>query len=803
MAKKKAKKKKFTLNTPRVVRWLWIVVAAPFALLAAMLLLTGLGVFGKLPTFEELENPRNNLATEIYSEDGKMIGSFFVDNRTLVGYRDLNDSLVAALVSTEDMRYYAHSGIDFMSLARVGVKTVLLGQRQGGGSTISQQLAKNLFRIREKADSEAGISRKDPSIVIFKLQEWITAVRLEYNYTKEEIIAMYLNTVEFGSNAYGIKSAAQTFFNKEPSELTINESATLVGIINAPTRFSPTRNPENSKARRNTVIARMEASGFITRQQRDSLQALPLVTDYRPISHTSGSGTYFREMLRLTMTARKPVREDYNNANRTAAENEWNYEAALREWENNPLVGWTHKNLKPDGTPYNIFRDGLKIYTTINSSMQEYAEEAVWSRLENDIQPAMDAQIRNTKQVFVNTPKADADRLVRNGMRYSDRYREMKKAGATDAEIDKAFDTPVQMRVFTYKGDRDTLMTPRDSVLHHKKIMRASFMAMDPATGHVKAYVGGPDFRYFKYDQVKQGKRQVGSTIKPFIYTFAIDQLGYTPCTQVQNVRTTIETDTGEPWQPREASMKEDTYDGLFKDLWWGLALSRNNFSAWIMKQAKNPVAVADLIHRMGIKSYIYPVYALSLGTPDFSLYEMVGAYGTFANSGVYTEPIFVTRIEDRHGNLISAFTPTTSDAVSEHTAYTMLQMLQNVVSRGTAGRLRSQYGFTAQIGGKTGTSQENRDAWFMAVTPKIVAGAWVGGEDPAVHLRSRGEGSALALPIFGEFMKRVYADPRLGIYQTDTFRVPPGAVIYDCNTHREEASQQDPGTPDDDEFFD
>ena len=779
------------LKTKKAVKWFWIIVTAPFALLIFLLLLTALGVFGKLPSFEELENPKNNLATEIYSEDGKMIGSFFIQNRSYVDYKELNDSLVAALISTEDMRFYSHSGIDFISLARVALKTVAMGNRsQGGGSTITQQLAKNLFP-RDTAVYNNPISRGG-KLVISKLKEWITAVKLEYNYTKEEIIAMYLNTVAYGSNAFGIKSAAHTFFNKLPSELTIPEAALLVGVVNAPTRYSPIRNPERALARRNTVISRMKDCGFISRAQRDSLQKLPIELDYRPISHNEGSGTYFREMLRTVMTAKRPERSQYTN--------DWDYEQEVKRWDSNPLYGWCHKNTKADGTPYNIYRDGLKIYTTIDASMQQYAEEAVQQRMANDVQPAFDAQYKRTKVLFRNMNKEQVEQIIRNAMRYTDRYRRLRNAGATEEEIDKEFNTPVEMRVFSYKyGEVDTVMTPRDSILYHKAIMRASFMALDPSNGHVKAYVGGPSYRYFKYDMVKQGKRQVGSTIKPFIYTFAIDHLGYTPCTMVPNLPTTIETDTGEPWQPKEAGKVE--YDGRPRPLKWGLANSRNNYSAWIMKQAKQPAAVADFIHKMGIMSYIDPVYALCLGTPDVSLFEMVGAYATFVNRGVYTEPIFVTRIEDRHGNLISSFSATSSDAISEQTAYTMLGMLKNVINAGTAGRLRWQFGFTGDMGGKTGTSQENRDAWFMGVTPKLVAGVWVGGEDQSVHLWSRGEGSALALPIYGEFLKRVYADPRLGIRQTDLFQAPVGAVSYDCDPE-EEVIEEPSITPEEDEFF-
>ena len=615
-----AQRKKAGIS-PKTIKWIWGVIFAPFALLAVMLLLTALGLFGRMPSFEELENPRSNLATEIYSEDGKVIGSFFVQNRSYVQYEDLfpADSafhirldghdvppIVAALIATEDARFRTHSGIDIPSLARVAVKTVLLqNTSQGGGSTITQQLAKNLFP-RDTVRNRGRIVRSS-KLVVSKLKEWITALKLEYNYTKEEIAAMYLNTVEYGSNAYGIKSAAQTFFNKEPHELNVQEAAVLVGVVNAPTRYSPILNPKNALVRRNLVLSRMEEAGALTRRQRDSLAALPIVTNYKPVSHNEGAATYFREMLRLVMNARPPKRSQFYN--------EWDYDQAVKEYNENPLYGWCHKNRKADGTPYNIYRDGLKIYTTINSVMQTYAEQAVQRQMEKEIQPKMDAQFRATKTLFVDADKEERDRIMRHAVRYSDRYREMKHAGAGEKEINAAFDKPCNMRVFTYKGERDTLMTPRDSILHHKRIMRAAMVSLDPATGFVKAYVGGPNFRYFKYDMAKQGKRQIGSTIKPFVYTFAIDHLGLTPCTMVPNLPTTIETANGTAWSPKEAGNVE--YDGVLHPLKWGLARSRNNYSAWIMKQAKQPAAVADFIHNMGIRSYIDPVPALALGSSE------------------------------------------------------------------------------------------------------------------------------------------------------------------------------------------
>ena len=787
-----------------MIKWIWCVALAPFAFVGVLLLLTALGVFGRMPSFEELENPRSNLATEIYSEDGKVIGTFFVQNRSYVQYADLfpSDStlrirldgyevppIVAALISTEDIRFRGHSGIDIPSLARVAVKTLLMqNTSQGGGSTITQQLAKNLFP-RDTARNRGAVVRK-AKLVTAKLKEWITALKLEYNYTKEEIAAMYLNTVEFGSNAYGIKSAAHTFFNKEPDELNVQEAAVLVGVVNAPTRYSPVRNPDNALARRNLVLSRMEEAGALTRRQRDSIAALPIVLNYRPVSHNEGSATYFREMLRLVMNAERPKRSQFYN--------EWDYDQAVKEYDENPLYGWCLKNRKADGTPYNIYRDGLKIYTTINSVMQSYAEQAVQRQMEKEIQPKMDAQYRSTKTLFIGADREERERIMRHAVRYSDRYREMKNAGASEKQIQAAFDKPCDMKVFTYKGERDTLMTPRDSILHHKRIMRAAMVALDPRTGFVKAYVGGPNFRYFKYDMAKQGKRQIGSTIKPFVYTFAIDHLGMTPCTMVPNLPTTIETANGTAWSPKEAGNVE--YDGVLHPLSWGLARSRNNYSAWIMKQAKQPAAVADFIHNMGIRSYIDPVPALALGSLESNVFELVSAFSTFANQGVHTDAIFVTRIEDRQGNLIASFIPQSQDAISERTAYTMLTMLQGVVNAGTAGRLKWQFGFNdVEIGGKTGTSNQNRDAWFMCVAPKLVAGAWVGGEDQSVHFVRGGEGSVMALPIVGDFMKRVYDDGRFGIGRGDQFLRPAMMPRYDCD---EEVDPGKPDTSDEDDFF-
>ncbi|MBR3847154.1 MAG: penicillin-binding protein [Alistipes sp.] len=799
-------KKRWWEVSPRTIKWLWVIVLFPIVLLLLLLILTALGLFGRMPSFEELENPKSNLATEIYSEDGKVISTFFIQNRSYVQYADLfpRDSadyitldgyrvppVVAALISTEDVRYRSHSGIDIPSLFRVAIKTVMMQRSsQGGGSTITQQLAKNLFP-RDTVRNRGKIV-KTSKLVVAKLKEWITALKLEYNYTKEEIATMYLNTVEYGSNAYGIKSAAQTFFGKEPCDLTVQEAAVLVGVVNAPTRYSPVRNPENALNRRNLVLSRMAVAGALTQEQCDSISALPIVLNYKPISHNEGTATYFREMLRLTLTAQKPRRNQFFY--------EWDYEQALKEYEQNPIVGWCHKNQKADGTNYNIYRDGLKIYTTINSRMQSYAEQAVQRQMEVEIQPKMDAQYRWSKVLFVNTEPEEQERIINRAIRQSDRFYEMKEAGFSEQQILASFNVKCPMKVFTYKGERDTLLTPRDSILHHKRILRASFVAMDPRTGFVKAYVGGPNFRYFKYDMAKQGKRQIGSTIKPFIYTFAIDHLGLTPCTMVPNLPVTIETANGQAWSPKEAGKVE--YDGVLHPLMWGLALSRNNYSAWLMKQAKEPAAVADFIHNMGIRSYIDPVPALCVGSSESNTYELTSAFSTFANGGVHTDPIFVTRIEDRQGNLIASFIPQSQDAISERSAYTMLTMLKRVVNSGTAGRLKWMFGLNdVDLGGKTGTSNENRDAWFIGVAPRLVAGAWVGGEDQQVHLTSRGEGSVVALPIVGDFFKRVYDDGSLGVSRNDLFVRPPRTPDYNCEMSVD--PEQAEGEPQqEDDFF-
>ena len=769
--------KKTSTKKNRLITCLWTLIVAPIALLALMLILTALGAFGRMPTFEELENPKSNLATKIYADDGKEIGGFFVQNRSYKLYSDLfpSDStklitiddrhmpaIAAALVATEDVRFFSHSGIDLVSLARVGVKTIAMRHSsQGGGSTITQQLAKNLFP-REKSDS--GKIVRFIKLVISKFKEWITAIKLESNYTKEEIIAMYLNVVEYGSNSFGIESAAKTFFGKAPHELNIQEAAMLVGVVNAPTRYSPVLNPKNAVNRRNLVLQRIQAAGGLTQEECDSISALPITLSYKPVSHNLGRATYFREMLRTTMNAKRPERKQFGN--------DWDYEQACKEYDTNPIVGWCHKNRKADGSPYDIYRDGLRIYTTINPAMQEYAEEAMQKQMKNTIQPAMNRQIRATGRLFHRISKKKEEQIIKQAMRTSERFHNMRAAGYSDDDIYASFEKKVRTTIFTFNGERDTLITPRDSILHHKGIMRATLVAIEPKTGHVKAYIGGPEFKYFKYDNAKQGKRQVGSTVKPFVYCFAIDHLGLSPCTMVPNLPVTIEYGRGRKWSPKEAG--GGGYDGVLHPLRWGLTRSRNNYSAWIMKQTRQPQAVANFIHDMGVKSYINPVYPLCTGSWESNVYEMVGAYCTFANEGVYNNPLFVTRIEDRQGNVISSFATSSQDAISKESAYTMLQMMKRVINQGTGSRLVRLYGMGGvDIAGKTGTTNANRDAWFICVTPNLAVGSWVGAEDQTVSLYRGGEGSVMALPIVGEFLQKVHADPNINVNRSDKFVRP------------------------------
>jgi len=745
----------------KITKWFWIVITLPVVCMVLALLLVAL--FAKIPSFEQIENPDSNLATLLISEDGKVINTYHIENRSYVSYDQIPKHIIDAAVATEDARFYRHSGIDFRGLGRVAVKTLLMGDSsQGGGSTITQQLAKTLYP-RQDVSSKIPGGRQIKMIGI-KLKEWITAVKIERNYTKQEIVTMYLNQIFFGGNAYGIKAAANTFFAKDPSELTVEEGACLVGMVNKPTRYNPALHPEQSLARRNHVLKQMRRSNYLTKAELDSISQIPIVVTYRQQDHNSGYGPYFRDMLRKFMNATEPKRSSYTQVE--------DYRADSLAWRENPLYGWLNKNRKPDGTQYDLDRDGLRIYTTIDSRMQKYAEEAVAQHLGKELQNTLNKELKyRTRFPFSNdVTKEEVDRLMRNGRRWSDRYRGMKDAGASDAEIAKAFDEPVPMRVFAWNkaGYVDTTMTPNDSIRYYKSFLRAALVAIEPNTGNIKAYVGGPDYHYFKYDNVGQGKRQVGSTFKPFLYTLAMQE-GYTPCDKVANTTYTIDVN-GEDWAPKSE------VDDRIVTLKWGLTHSRNNISAYLMKQF-GPYALVELVRKMGISSYLDPVVSLCVGSCDLSVMEMVAAYNTFPGRGVYCYPMFVTKIEDNAGNVLATFSTRKREAISEITAYKMINMMQGVVNDGTAGRIRWRYNIQGDIAGKTGTTNDNSDGWFIGYTPKLTAGVWVGAEDRQVHFTSTalGGGNNMALPIWAIFMQKVYADKSIPMGPEDVFVAPLG----------------------------
>ena len=752
----------------KIVKWFWTLITCGIAMVAGLLVLVWM--FADIPSFEELENPDSKLATQVIAEDGEILTTFHIENRSYVTYDELSPNLVNAAIATEDVRFYKHSGIDFRALARVAFKTVLGGNSgQGGGSTITQQLAKTLYPREDVSSKIPGMSIL--KMVWIKLKEWITAVKLERNYTKDEIMNMYMNQVFFGSNAYGIKAASQTFFAKNPTDLTVEESATLVGMVNKPTRYNPALNPDKSLVRRIFVISQMEKAGFLTKAECDSIQQIPITLSYQIQDHNAGFGPYFRDMLRRTMNAKKPKKSSY-------AQYE-DYVVDSLQWADDGLYGWLNKNKKADGSSYNLDKDGLRIYTTINYKMQKYAEEAVAEHLGKDLQKSFWRDLRRkTNKPFSNDiPKETINQLMKQARRWSDRYRIMKNNGASEAEIVKSFDQPVEMRVFSWnrKGYIDTVMTPNDSIKYYKSHLRAAFMAIEPHTGHVKAYVGGPNYRYFKYDNVRQGKRQVGSTIKPFLYTLAMQE-GMSPCDKVVNVpQTFIVGDT--TWTPK--STDKDEWIGQTVTLKWGLTKSSNNISAYLMKQY-GPNAMVEMMRKMGVGSYLDPVYPLCVGSADISVYEMVSAYNTFPSKGVYVSPIFVTRIEDNMGNVLGEFSNSKREAVSEYTAYLMANLMQGVVNSGTGVRLRAKYGLKGEIAGKTGTTNDQSDGWFIGYTPSLTAGVWVGAEDRQVHFESLslGGGSNMALPIWGLFMQKVMKDGTLGVYETDRFIAPPGISL-------------------------
>ena len=731
------------------IRNLWIIFFSLLLLVVLFFICVATGVFGTMPTFEELENPRTNLATEIYSADGKVLGTYYVENRSNVRYAELSHYMPEALISIEDERFTEHSGIDTKALFRVAYG-VLTGNKKGGGSTITQQLAKNLFPRGENLSA--------PKLVLRKFQEWITATKLEHNYSKEEIVAMYLNTVAYGHNSFGIRSAAKTFFDKAPKDLTVEECALLAGVVNAPTRYSPMRNPERSLERRNLVLRKMTENGFLTQTEYDSVSQIPLdMSHYNVMDHNTGQATYFREYLRNVMNASKPERDNY--------ESKEQYEMDLTEWNENELRGWCKRNFKSDGSPYNIYTHGLRIYTSIDSRMQGYAEQAIKEFIGGELQPMFYKHWKGQKNAPFSHLTADQiDQLLETAMKRSDRYRILKNEGMPMDSIKAVFDRPVPMTVFSWKGPIDTVMSPMDSIRYYKWFLQASLVSIETHTGQVKAYVGGLDYRFFKYDHVTQARRQVGSTFKPFLYSYAMGDDEFTPCTRIPNIPYTIEVSKGRFWSPSNGGG-----GGGEVTLKSALAHSNNWISAYLMNHY-GPDAIITHVRRMGVKSPIDAVPSICLGSCDLKLIEMVGAMSTFANQGVYIAPVIVTRIEDKNGNVIYRNAPIEKEAMNEVAAYKTVELMKGVVQSGTGVRLRSKYGLKNPIAGKTGTTQKNSDGYFMGITPDLTTGVWVGAEDRSVHFRSTalGQGSHTALPIWALYMQKVYADKSLKISQGD-----------------------------------
>ena len=722
------------------------------------------GWIGYLPELEDLQNPINRYATQVYSSDGKVLGTWHLDkeNRVVVPYEKVSPYVVNALVATEDERFYEHSGIDFWALGRAIIKRGILGQVEaGGGSTITQQLAKQLYS--EKAHSTLERLMQKPI-------EWVIAIKLERNYTKQEIIALYLNYFNFLHGADGIKTAANTYFNKEPSQLDVCESATLVGLCKNPSLFNPVRYPERARQRRNVVLAQMLKVGYFTQAQYDKERVKPLKLDFHRIDHKDGTATYFREFLRLYMMAKRP---DRNDESRYPSWNQNQYVYDSIAWETDPLYGWCNKNRKRDGEPYNLSADGLKVYTTIDSRMQQFAEQAMYDHVAHYLQPQFEKENRGKPNApYSNLSAKQVASILNRSKTQSERYRVMRQAGCSDEEIDEAFNTKVHMTVFTYHGDVDTLMSPMDSIRYYKKFLRSGMMSMDPKTGAVKAYVGGLNYEHFMYDMVMSGRRQVGSTIKPFLYSLAMEN-GYSPCDVAPNVQRTYMV-AGKPWTPRNGSRSRY---GQMVTLKWGLAQSNNWISAYLMSRL-NPYQLVQLLHDFGINNPdIYPSMSLCLGPCDVSVAEMVSAYTAFANHGIRCAPLFVSRIEDNEGNLITEFQPRMNEVISAETAQKMLVMMMGVVDGGTAGRLRFRYNLTGQIGAKTGTTNLNSDGWFIGFTPDLVTGIWVGGEDRDIHFGSMamGQGATVSLPIWALYMKSLYAHPDLGYDPEAKFDLPEG----------------------------
>ena len=747
---------------------LWILLILSLGAVGCIFYAIFQGYIGYMPELRQLENPVNKFASQVFSADGKLLGtwSYSKENRIFVSYDDLSPYLVQALIATEDARFYSHSGIDYIALFRAIIKRGLMQQKSaGGGSTITQQLAKQLYS--EKASSTRERLFQKPI-------EWVIALKLERFYTKEEIITLYLNKFDFLHNAVGIKTAANTYFSKEPHDLSLLEAATLVGMCKNPSYFNPVRFPERCAERRNIVLRQMSKASYITKAEAEEESLQPLTLNFHRVDHKEGIATYLREYLRQILMAKEPKRSNY-----ASWQKQKYYEDSLA-WKEDPLYGWCTKNLNREGKPYNIYLDGLKIYTTIDSRMQAYAEEAVEKHVVGELQPAFEKELKKNKNApyAAAVSAADAQNNLRRAKRQSERYTQMKKQGFSDSEIDDAFNTPVEMSVYTPAGDIDTVMSPMDSIKYYKSFLRTGFMCMENETGFVKAYVGGTDYSHFQYDMCIQGRRQVGSTIKPFLYTLAMEN-GWTPCDLAPNVAQTYYTEDGTAWTPRNGSRKRY---GEMVTLSWGLAQSNNWISAWLMNQL-SPAALVRLIHNFGVQNReIYPALSLCLGTCDISVAEMVGAYTAFSCKGVRRCPLFVTRIEDNDGNVLADFSTRMFDTISEEAAYKMVSMMRGVIDGGTGSRMRFRYGIKAQMAGKTGTTNDNSDGWFIGYTPSLSFGAWVGGDERDIHFNSMalGQGANASLPIAALFLQKVYADPQLGYSPDETFDMPAG--FNPCN---------------------
>jgi len=758
--KDKQSKKKFKFGIKLIILF-WSLLIIPLIGIAIFFWMVSLGKFGFMPSFKELENPHSLLATEIISSDGFVLGTYFRENRTNIEFEEISPWMIKALIATEDIRFYEHSGIDFRALARVA-SGVLGNSSKGGGSTITQQLSKMLF---PREDLHGPID-----MAIRKFREWVIAIKIEKRFTKEEIITMYLNKFDFLNLAVGIRTASSVYFSTSPDSLNIEQSAMLAGMAKNPSLFNPLRRPEETKQRRNVVLNQMYKYKFINKLDFDSLSNLPLELSYKKVDHKEGLAPYFREYLRILLTTRKPDKKNYFDPQRF-------YEDSL-EWETNPLFGWCNKNRKADGSPYDIYSDGLKIYTTIDSRMQRYAEAALIKHLSEDLQPKFFREKRNSSKApfSIHVTNEQIDGIMRTSMRRTERYRILKRDGLNDEQIMNVFKEAVPMSVFSWKGEIDTIMSPLDSIRYYKHFLRASLMSMETQTGYVRAYVGGINYKHFQFDQVKLGKRQVGSTFKPFLYVLAMQE-GFTPCYEVPNIPVTFEVPNNDPWTPKNSDITKK--DGQMVTLKWGLANSVNNISAWLMKRY-NPHAVVNIAKKLGIRSYLDPVPAICLGTPDVYLAEMVAAYATFGNKGVYTQPIFVTRIEDKTGNIISTFKPTRNEVINEESAYLMINLMQGVVLGGTSMRLRFRYNILGEVAAKTGTTQNQSDGWYIGITPNLTTGVWVGGEDRSIHFNTitHGQGANTALPIWALYMQQVYENKDLKYSQEDKFERPQRLII-------------------------